>query len=64
MPPGVPEVSKNPEDQTEDHFGSVGALRFGPNWIKFDKPSENRVYLTIFVQFWWFLTVLSIFAES
>ena len=22
-PPGVPGVSKNPEDQTEDHFGNL-----------------------------------------
>ena len=22
-PPGVPGVSKNPEDQTEDHFGEL-----------------------------------------
>ena len=27
-------------------------LRFGPNWIKFEKPSKSRVSLTIFVQFW------------
>ena len=23
MPPGVPGESKNPEDQTEDHFGEL-----------------------------------------
>jgi hypothetical protein len=39
----------------------VGALRFRPNWTKFEKPLENRVSLTIlfnfdsisqFLQFW------------
>ena len=42
----------------------VGDLRFSPNWIKFEKPSENRVSLTIFVLFWQFFTVSSILAES
>ena len=42
----------------------VEALRFSPNWIEFKKPSENRVSLKIFVQFWQFFTVSLILAES
>ena len=36
---------------TDTHGWWVGVLRFKPNWIKFKKPSGNRVSLTIFVQF-------------
>ena len=42
----------------------VRALKFSPNWIKFEKPSENKVSLTFFVQFWQLFTVSSILAES
>ena len=42
----------------------VGVLRFIPNWVKCKKYSENRVSLTIFLQFWWFFTVSSILAKS
>ena len=38
----------------------VEAIRFSPNWIKFKKLSEKRVSLKLFVQFWQFFTVSSI----
>ena len=53
-PPGV---SKNPKDQSEDHFGELERLdSVQTNWIWFEKPSQN----TVPQKKWWFLsTVLS-----
>ena len=44
-PPGVPGVSKNPEDQIKYPSGELERS----NLFKFEKPSENRGF------FWQFL---------